>query len=89
MTTYGTSTQLNPHTPTRLAVRTFLIGLGLDVATAVTVALAAALTDIRWTREYWTVVGLAVAKSVLTATVAYLVRRFVSPQAARAGGTWR
>lgn len=73
---------MNPHAPAPLAVRTFLMGLGLDVATAVVVLLATAFTDIRWTKEYWTVLGLALAKSVLTATVAYFVRRLV-PAAAR------
>jgi hypothetical protein len=67
----------DPHAPKPLAVRTFLMGLGLDVATAVVVVLATAFTDIRWTKEYWLVVGGLVAKSVLTAGVAYFVRRLV------------
>ena len=61
------------------AFRSFAWGLLVDVSTAVVLVLATAFTDIRWTREYWTVLGLMIAKSVLQAVVAFFMRKLVPP----------
>lgn len=60
--------------------RTFLQGFGIDVATAVALVLALAFVDISWTRSYWIALGLTVAKSVLQAGVAYVMRILVRPK---------
>lgn len=67
----------DPHAPKPLAVRTFLMGLGIDVATACTLVLVTAVGDLRWTREYWIALGLSLGRSVIQAGVAYLARRLV------------
>lgn len=64
------------------AVRTFLQGLGLDVAVAVTSGLAVALGDVHWTRAWWALqVGL-LAKTAAQTAVAYLHRRLGPPPSA-------
>lgn len=64
------------------SVRTLLWGLGLDVAVAVTLVLATAFNTVEWTPEYWKLLGLTVAKSVLQAGVAYFMRVLVKPKLA-------
>ncbi len=61
------------------ALRTFVQGLGLDVAVALSVFLAASFTDIQWTREYWVALGLTAARTVLLAAVSYVARKVVPP----------
>lgn len=65
------------------AVRTFLQGLGLDVAVAVVVVLASfILVDVQWTATYWLALGLALSKTVVQSIVAYFVRKLVPPATA-------
>lgn len=61
------------------AVRSFLWGLMIDVAVAVVLVLATAFNAIEWTKEYWTILGLTLAKSVLQAGVSYFMRKLVKP----------
>ena len=61
-------------------VRTFLLGLGLDVAVGVTLYLTTVIGSLEWTKTYWVVLGLGVARSAILAAVAYLVRRLLPPK---------
>jgi hypothetical protein len=60
------------------AVRTFVAGLWLDVATAVVAALVLGLSDVHWTKAWWVALGILLAKTAGTAVVSY-VRRYLSP----------
>lgn len=62
------------------AWRTFLQGLLLDVVTTVAVAVAAQLSDIRWTKEYWVGVAVLAGKSVVMAVIAYIMRKVAPPK---------
>lgn len=62
------------------AWRTFLQGMGIDVAIAVTLVLMLAFTDIKWTAEYWAALGLSVGRTLLQTCVAYVMRVFVGPR---------
>ena len=64
---------------TTRAWRTLAQGLLVDVAATTAVALAAAVTDIHWTRAYWLGVASLVGKTVITSGVAYFARRLVPP----------
>lgn len=60
--------------------RTLIQGLAIDVAIAVAAALLAWLPDADLTaREAWIVLGVAIAKSALTAAAAYVMRLKVAP----------
>ncbi len=62
------------------AWRTLAQGLFLDVATGVAVAATVAISSgIEWTESYWVALGLAVAKSAVTAVVSYFARKIVPP----------
>ncbi len=62
------------------AVRTLIQGLIVDLSVAVALALSAAIAGgIQWTRAYWIALALAVAKSAVTAIVAYTMRYVVPP----------
>lgn len=62
------------------ALRTFAQGFGVDLAAGAAVALVAGTSGgIEWTQAYWIGLGLAVAKSVVTAAVAYFARKAVPP----------
>lgn len=61
-------------------VRIFVQGLLLDVAVAVTLFLATVIGNLEWTKVYWIALGLGVARSAITAVVAYLVRRLLPPR---------
>jgi hypothetical protein len=61
-------------------VRTVLQGLALDVAVGVTLYLVTVIGNLEWTRTYWIVLGLGVAKSAVQAVVAYMVRKLIPPQ---------
>lgn len=63
------------------AWRTFVQGLAVDVVAAVAAALALALADpaFSWTRLYWSGVGLALAKTALTAGASYVARHRMPP----------
>jgi hypothetical protein len=62
------------------AWRTVLQGLGIDLATALVLSLAVLLTRIDWTWAFWGALGLAVAKSLIQATVAFFMRLLVKPK---------
>lgn len=65
------------------AWRTWMQGLGVDVATGVGVALVAGVAGgIEWTQAYWVALALAVAKSSVTAAVSYFARKFAPPAGA-------
>lgn len=62
------------------AWRTLGQGLLVDLAAGVGVALAAGIAGgIQWTQAYWLALGLAVAKSGVTAIVSYVARKLVPP----------
>ncbi len=62
------------------ALRTLAQGFLVDVAAGAAVALAAGVAGgIEWTDAYWVTLGLAVAKSCVTAAVSYFARIFVPP----------
>lgn len=64
------------------AVRTFLQGIGIDVAVAIAAGLLLWLPDADLSsREAWIVLGTSVAKSVLTAVASYVMRLKVTPPA--------
>lgn len=62
------------------ALRTLTQGLVVDVLAAVAVVLTVAVAGgIEWTQVYWAALGLAVAKSAITALVSYAHRLLVPP----------
>lgn len=61
-------------------VRTFLLGLGLDVMIGVTLYLVTVIGQLEWTKAYWIVLGLGVARSAIMSAVAYLARRLLPPK---------
>ncbi len=61
------------------AGRTFAQGLLLDVAVASAVFLVTVIGDLEWTRVYWVMLGLGLAKSVIQGIVAYLARKWITP----------
>lgn len=64
------------------AFRTWVQGLGVDLAAGVGVALVAGVAGgIEWTQAYWVALALAVAKSSIMAAVSYFARKFVPPAA--------
>lgn len=60
--------------------RVLMWGLGIDVATAVVLVLATAVSDLVWTPEYWVGLGLSVAKSAIVSAVAYFARLLLKPK---------
>lgn len=82
----GNPHQVNPNAPAAKsedawvrANRTFFQGLALDVAVAGTVFLVTVIGDLEWTRVYWVMLGLGLAKSVVQGVVAYLARKWITP----------
>lgn len=66
------------------AFRTLMQGLAVDLATAIVLALTAAIAGgIEWTQAYWIALALAVGKSSITAIVSYAARTLVPPANAR------
>jgi heme/copper-type cytochrome/quinol oxidase subunit 4 len=61
-------------------LRMFLIGLGLDVAVAGTVFLVSVISDLEWTRTYWLMLGLGLAKSCVQGVVGYFARKWITPK---------
>lgn len=62
------------------AWRTFLQGLAIDVAVAVSGVLGVALGDVHWSAAWWTMLGLLVAKTALQTAVSYLARHVSPPK---------
>lgn len=73
----------NPTTRTDAtdrAWRTLVQGLAIDVAIAIAAALLVWLPDADIsTREAWTVLGITLAKTVLTAVASFVMRLKVDP----------
>jgi hypothetical protein len=70
--------------------RTLAQGLAVDVLAGASVALVAATSGgIEWSQAYWVTLGLAVAKSAITAAVSYVARLVIPPAVptTRRGGT--
>lgn len=67
------------------AWRTFIQGLGIDVAIAVTLVLVVAFKDIEWTPLYWAGLGSSLGRTILQAAVAYVMRVFVKPRLEKFG----
>lgn len=64
------------------AVRTFLVGLVIDVAVGVTLVLVTYFADRNsWGEIEWTILSFSVAKSVVQAVGAFVLRRFVDTSA--------
>ena len=61
------------------AWRTFVQAFLLDVVTTAVVALAAATTDIHWTKEYWIGIAALLGKSVVLAAISYAYRTLKPP----------
>lgn len=59
--------------------RSFAQGLLIDAVVAGTVFLVTVIGGIEWTRAYWTMLGLGLAKSVIQGVVAYFARKLVTP----------
>lgn len=60
--------------------RTFVQGVGVDVALAVLTALTALTSgEVRWTRAYWIALAGLVARSAVVALVAAVSRRVYPP----------
>lgn len=62
--------------------RTFVQGVGVDVALAVLTALTASTGEIRWTRAYWLALAGLLARSAVVALVAAVSRRVYPPSTA-------
>ena len=67
------------------ALRTFVQGLAVDTAAAVTLVLTAQLGDLHWTRAWWAALGVLLVKTAVSTAVAYASRRLKPPPAALAG----
>jgi len=63
-------------------VRTFLQGLGIDIAVALVITLGPLLvgSDFAFSRDYGLTLGLLAAKTVVTAVVSYVTRKLLPPQ---------
>lgn len=62
------------------AWRTFKTGIGLDIALGLALTLGTMLTDLRWTKEYWALIGTLAAKSVVQSIVSYILRKRSTPK---------
>lgn len=62
------------------AWRTFLQGVGIDVAVSLVLFLYAATTDLQWTKMYWIILGLAFAKTLIQSAISSVMRRLVPPK---------
>lgn len=77
---------MNPNADAKnRAWRTFVQGLGIDLAVALVLAVGPELVgaDFAWTRGYWTAVGLLAAKTVVHTVVSYVARKVVPPAVGR------
>lgn len=63
------------------AFRTFVQGLGVDVAAAVALAVGPALagSDFAWSRLYWASVAGLAGRTAITSAVSYVARRIKRP----------
>lgn len=61
------------------AWRTFWAVFGVDIGTSVMVYVVSVFADFAWTREYWVMLSLGVAKAIFTGAVTYFARKFIKP----------
>lgn len=59
--------------------RTFLQGLAFDVVATGVAFMVTVIGGLEWTRTYWLMVGLGLAKSVIVGVISYLARFFIKP----------
>jgi len=77
--TYRQQKQLAADARNR-ALRTFLVGLVIDLTVAVALVLVTALADIgSWGEVQWSLLSFTVAKTLVSTGCSYLLRRFVDP----------
>lgn len=62
------------------AWRSVLVGLGIDVATALVIVLLPLVSSIEWTETYWITLASLGGKSIVQAVVSYFFRMFVKPK---------
>lgn len=73
----STSTALKADASNR-SVRTFLQGLGIDVAVGIALVLATTVTGwTSWGDVQWAILSFSIFKSVLQAVAAYVMRRWL------------
>ena len=70
----------------RRAIQTALVGLGIDVAVALSV-LWLSVVDTLTTGEAWAALGITVGKTIITTAAQYVLRRFVDQSGYHADGT--
>ena len=70
----------------RRAIQTALVGLGIDVAVALSV-LWLSVVDTLTTGEAWAALGITVGKTIVTTAAQYVLRRFVDQSGYHADGT--
>jgi hypothetical protein len=69
---------LNQADAKNRALRTFVVGLAIDVAVAVSVVLITIFADVgSWGEIQWAIIGFTLLKTVLTTIASYILRRFV------------
>lgn len=64
----------------RLAARTFVVGIVVDGLALGGAAMAAYLSDVRWTRAYWLGFGVLVGSTLVKAIAAWLSRYLAGQQ---------
>lgn len=62
------------------AWRTVVVGLGIDVATALVIVLLPLVSSIEWTDTYWITLASLAGKSVVQSIIAYFFRLLVKPK---------
>lgn len=61
-------------------LRVALTGLAIDVAVAIALVMSAFVLDLSsWSGVEWTVLSFTLAKSVVQAVAAFILRRFIDP----------
>lgn len=61
------------------AIRSLGQGLLLDVSVAAVLFLVSVIGNLEWTRVYWLMLGLGLAKSVIQAVVTFFARKLITP----------
>lgn len=61
------------------AMRTLVIGLLVDVGTALAGLLVAQLPGVQWTKEWWLGLGALVASTAVKAIASYIGRKVAPP----------
>lgn len=62
------------------AWRTVVVGLGIDVATALVIVLLPLVSSIEWTPAYWLWLASLAGKSIVQPIVSYFFRLLVKPK---------